>query len=86
MSKTDASKKGFEGLIVSALTGKVASDTTGATGAVQDDAGVYGGGYGGDRAKRDFPRATQPEAVERLGLAQDGPAGAFSSRDREETE
>lgn len=85
MPTTDTSEKGLESLIVSALTGKGASDATDASGAVRDERALYGGyvqgasqdfdrGYAVDRAKLlDFLRATQAEIVQQLGLGEDGP-------------
>jgi type I restriction enzyme R subunit len=84
MPKTDTSEKGLEDLIVAALTGKAASATPG----IRDAAAPYGGvgyyiqgdphdydrDYAVDTAKLlDFLHATQPEVVEQLGMAQDGP-------------
>jgi len=85
MPTTDTSEKGLESLIVSALTGKPVSDTTALV--IRDEAGAYGGAgyiqgdphdydrdYAVDLARLlDFLRATQPDAVEHLGLAEDGP-------------
>jgi type I restriction enzyme R subunit len=87
MPTTDTSEKGLESLIVAALTGKSASDTTGATSAMRDAPSAYGGvryvqgdprDYDRDHAVDlvkllDFLRATQPEVAGQLGLAEDSP-------------
>jgi type I restriction enzyme R subunit len=84
MPTTDTSEKGLESLIVSVLTGRPVRDTWTAT---REDAAPYGGAgyvqgdphdydreYAVDTAKLlNFLRATQPEVVEQLGLAEDGP-------------
>ncbi len=83
MPVTDTSEKGLETLIISALTGHPISASKG----VRDERAPYGGAgyvrgdpndydreYAVDLSKLlDFLRATQPEAVEQLGLAQDSP-------------
>ncbi len=85
MPATDTSEKGLEDLIVAALTGKPVSET--ATAGVSDKTAGYGGAgyvqgdpqdyereYAVDTAKLlHFLQATQPQVVEQLGLAQDGP-------------
>ena len=83
--KTDTSEKGLEALIVAALTGKTVSATAplgareeagacGGAGYVQGDRHDYDGDHAVDVAKLlDFLRATQPELIEQLGLAEDSP-------------
>jgi type I restriction enzyme R subunit len=84
MPRTDTSEKGLERLIVAAMTGQPAAASTTAvhdaaapyngTGYVQGDPRDYDRNYAVDLAKLlDFLRATQPEVIEQLGLAQDGP-------------
>jgi type I restriction enzyme R subunit len=85
MPTTDTSEKGLEELIVAALTGRPVSGTArpgtrderapyGGAGYVEGQAQDYDRNYAVDLAKLlDFLHATQPEVVERLGLAQDGP-------------
>jgi type I restriction enzyme R subunit len=84
MPRTDTSEKGLERLIVSAMTGRADTAVTAAvrdaaapyngTGYVEGDPRDYDRNYAVDLAKLlDFLRATQPEVIEQLGLAEDGP-------------
>jgi type I restriction enzyme, R subunit len=83
---TDTSEKGLESLIVTALTGH-RGDSMPTDGVAHEPTGFYGGagyvpgdpqdydrGHAVDLAKLlAFLHATQPKAVEQLGLATDGP-------------
>ncbi len=84
MPRTDTSEKGLERLIVAAMTGKADTVTPATvrdaaapyngTGYVEGDPRDYDRNYAVDLAKLlDFLHATQPEAIEQLGLAEDGP-------------
>jgi type I restriction enzyme, R subunit len=88
MRTTDTSEKGFESLIVAALTGKPVSQTHAAVrdefpgysaalqgpGYVQGDSADYNRDYAVDLAKlRAFLAATQPETAAHLDLAADTP-------------
>ncbi|HTW92413.1 MAG TPA: type I restriction endonuclease subunit R [bacterium] len=82
---TDTSEKGLESLIVAAMTGRrmdnaggelVATEvgTIGGTGYVQGDPAHYDREHAVDLVRLlEFLNATQPKAVETLGLAEDGP-------------
>jgi len=85
MPTTDTGEKELESLIVATLTGRsgqaapaagVRDGTApyGGAGYVQGDAHDYDRDYAVDLARLlDFLQATQPEVVEQLGLAEDGP-------------
>jgi len=86
MPTTDTSEKGLENLIVAALTGRD-SESAPVVNTVGEETPTYGGaGYiTGDPKDYDrdhavdlakllaFLQATQPDVVEQLGLAEDGP-------------